>query len=536
MNIQEPMSPMTCERMELLLPLLDDGDLDPSLSRAAAEHLLTCAHCQHERERYRALDVALRERFGLASVRSYTTEEIMQRITDRAEHADEHERETRDTPVRLPRRPRGAKAWLSGLGAVAVVAVLLGLATTLFGGRLGFGPGASGGPPQPSFAAGTQGVIADVSMVSPTEGWALAKVTKSPGIEVSTTAIVTFYHFKNGVWTPSLLHLSNEAAAKLAQQGDSGGFNGTISMDSATDGWAMARNYNAESVFFQFANGEWLEAQGPPSTHLAGIQAVSAHSVWTFEDSASGASAAMYRFDGTSWIRQTINADMTAHPMILALQMASAGQGWALMKPSQDYGDPHYTILRYAGNDTWTVHSTLNAGNLGEVSGLAMVSADEGWAIGSRAIDGPSSVTAGKPVPQALFHYHNGKWETAPITFSESGAFITLQKILMPSAQSGWIIGQVQNQRPGITAAGIQKHTLLLHYDGNAWSEVATPNVGGDASAINGMAFAGDTAWAGGYVAALPVDKSIQDSDVPSYGSPMLWRYTNGGWTLYQQR
>ena len=56
------------------------------------------------------------------------------------------------------------------------------------------------------------------------------------------------------------------------------------------------------------------------------------------------------------------------------------------------------------------------------------------------------------------------------------------------------------------------------------------PIAGGDASAVTGMAFAGDSGWACGYVAALPDGKTIQDSDVPSYGSPMLWTYQNGGW------
>ena len=77
-------------------------------------------------------------------------------------------------PVPLDSIARGSRGW----GAVAVVAVLLGMAALLFGGRLGFGVGSSG-PPRPSFA-GTQGLLADVSMVSPTEGWALAQVTKTP--------------------------------------------------------------------------------------------------------------------------------------------------------------------------------------------------------------------------------------------------------------------------------------------------------------------------------------------------------------------
>jgi hypothetical protein len=518
--------------MELLLPILDDGENDPAYA-AALEHLGACGRCQQERARYTGLDQALRERFGVSSVRPHATEVIMRHITERSNQAETTDTTVQNAPLSNGfRRPYHiSRPWLSGLGAVAVVVVLLGMAALLFGGRLGLGVGSRGGPPRPSFP-GTQGLFADVSMVSPTEGWALAQVTKTPDGK-STTNTVTFYHYLNGTWTPEAVTLSASAATALRKNGV-GGFNGAISMDSATDGWAMARDFNVGSVLFHYTGGTWQEAPGPSSQNLAGIQALSAHSVWAFNDPFSSESPAIFHFDGASWTQQTINANIGAHGQILALQMASDSQGWALMKPSQDYGDPNYTILQYAGNDTWTTHSALNAGNLGDISGMAMVSSTEGWAFGSRAIDGPSSVTAGKPVPQALYHYSNGKWQTAPMSLS--GTFITLQKIVMRSAHDGWIIAQDQNMQPGVTASGIQKHTLLLHYDGTAWTEAQTPDVGGDASAITGMSFAGDGGWACGFVATLPDGQTIQDSDVPSYGSPMLWSYQNGGWVLYQQK
>lgn len=529
MNHRTPASAITCAQMELLLPLLDDGENDPAYA-AARRHLRTCASCQRERARYAALDQAVRARFGVSSVRPYATEDIMRHITERSEGTGN------STPLsNAPRRPYHiSRPWLSGLGAVAVVVVLLGMAALLFGGRLGLGVGSRGGPPRPSFP-GTHGLFADVSMVSPTEGWALAQVTKTPDGK-STPNTIAFYHYLNGTWTPETLTLSTQAADTL-REGGIGGFNGTISMDSAADGWALARNFNVGSVLFHYTNGKWQEIyQGGASEVLAGIQAISAHSLWTYSDFHITASATIGHFDGTSWTQQTINANIGAHGQILALQMVSDSQGWALMKPSQDYGDPNYTILKYAGNNTWTTHSTLNAGNLGEISGLAMVSSDDGWAIGQRGIDGPSSVTAGKPVPQVLYHFSGGKWRSVPLQFTSGGAFVTLQKIVMRSAHDGWIIAQEQNLRPGVTASGIEKHTILLHYDGSTWTEAQTPDVGGDASAITGMSFAGDIGWACGFVAALPDGQTIQDSDVPSYGSPMLWTYQNGGWVLYQQK
>ena len=535
MNHRTPASAITCAQMESLLPLLDDGENDPAYA-AALEHLHTCARCQRERARYAALDEAVRERFGFSSVRPHATEVIMRHITERSEQADNTNTTAQNAPLSNdPRRPRHiSRPWLSGLGAVAVVVLLLGMAALLFGGRLGLGVGSRGGPPRPSFP-GTHGLFADVSMVLPTEGWALAQVTKTADGK-STPNTVTFYHYQNGLWTPETVTLSASAATTL-QTGGVGGFNGTISMDSATDGWAVASNFNRDSVLFHFVDGKWQEVrQGPPSPNLAGIQAISAHSVWVFNDPYSSESSAIFHFDGTSWTQQTINANLSAHARILSLKMASDSQGWAVVSASGDFGNPDYTVIQYAGDDTWTVHSVINAGNLGEISGLAMVSPTDGWAFGSRAIDGPSNVTAGKPVPQMLYHYSNGKWRSVPLQFTSGGAFITLQAIVMRSAHDGWIIAQEQNMQPGVTASGIEKHTILLHYDGSTWTEAQTPDAGGDASTITGMAFAGDSGWACGFVASLPGGQTIQDSDVPSYGSPMLWSYQNGGWVLYQQK
>src|SRR6185312_15551904 len=111
MNHRTPASAITCAQMELILPLLDDGENDPAYA-AARDHLRTCAHCQREHARYAALDQAVRERFGVSSVRPYATEDIMRQITERSEHTGNDTRLSSD-----PRRPRHiSRPWLSGLG------------------------------------------------------------------------------------------------------------------------------------------------------------------------------------------------------------------------------------------------------------------------------------------------------------------------------------------------------------------------------------------------------------------------------------
>jgi hypothetical protein len=169
----------------------------------------------------------------------------MRYVTDRAKRDEQPEPQpVAAAPATAP-TPGPKRSFWRGLAALGSVAALLALSLALFGQRLvlGFGLGAAPhGPAHPSFP-GTRGLFADVSMVSPTEGWALAQVTKSPEGAAHPPTEVVFYHYQNGAWTPVYV----QTTANLSVGGP-GGFNGAISMDSATDGWAVAHNFNRMSV------------------------------------------------------------------------------------------------------------------------------------------------------------------------------------------------------------------------------------------------------------------------------------------------
>src|SRR5262249_6415027 len=158
--------------------------------------------------------------FGLSSVPTRPTEEIMQHLSD-------HDGPATASPSLVQQRPTRTRVNLSGLAAVAAVLVIVTLSVLLFGARLGFGPGGPSGPPQYSFP-GSKGIVAAVSMVSPNEGWALGQdLTHWDG--KGALHEVTFYHFENGAWTPVTVQASEDFT-----EGGVSGFNGSISMDSST--------------------------------------------------------------------------------------------------------------------------------------------------------------------------------------------------------------------------------------------------------------------------------------------------------------
>jgi hypothetical protein len=523
MNAGQDISSPTCARIAALLPLLDDPGLESAAATEARAHLADCAYCQAELEQYRAIDKMLRARYGLASVPPRPTEEIMRHLTDHDGPVT-----TSGTPAaRPPARPR---LNFSGLAAVAAVLVIVTLSVLLFGARLGFGPGGHGpsGPPQYSFA-GTKGVFAAVATVSSDEAWALGQVlTNWDGH--SALNEVTFYHYKDGKWTPITVQTSEDFTT-----GGVTGFNGSISMDSATDGWAVASNYNRFEAVFRYSNGKWREVQAPD---LYKIQAFSAHSAWalpawSFGGQPQGVIAVMH-YDGNSWVEQPISGvpnQSGARP--IDLSMLSDQDGWALLALNQN--STQYALAHYS-NGAWAVQSTFSAAEFADYSALAMASPTEGWVLGQKIVEDSNHKTTDVPLKQLLRHYVNGQWGEASLPL-DGGPYFTLERIVMVSPTEGWITGVEQTVRPGTTASDYERHAIMFHYLNGQWKQVSLPQTNTAISEITDLSFTSDGhGWAAGYESDIPASDVVQDSDIMARGSPLLFSYQDGGWGLYQQQ
>ena len=579
MNTHQPPLPLDCARVAAILPLLDDPALDPLRAASAQEHLRACAACRARRDDYARLDAALRARYGLASVPRRSTEEIMRHLDESPVPAPNLEpsppptspsaaaSSRRSAAFRPPRRFGGARPALSGIAAVASVAVVAALAFALFSSRFGFGFGAhSFGPPRYSFK-GTTGLFADVSMVSPTEGWALAQVTRTAAGEHSLHD-VTFYHYLDGTWTPVTVQTSYDFS-----DGGVSGFNGTISMDSASDGWAVAHNFNRFSVLLHDSGGAWTQVYGAPD--LWTIQALAPNSVWAISGLEDHSTLpTLLHYDGSAWTPQAIQGLPDGKgAQVISFRMRSASDGWALVNmvdpqggaasgnggsstsatatPAQ--GQPTsavpfptsaiqggyysntgtYGLAQYSGG-AWTLKTTFSGGEFANFGALAMVSDTEGWALGSKIV-AQNGVTEVAPMHQLLYHYKDGRWSSTPVNVS-GGGYVALQCITMRSPSDGWIVGAQSNVRPGTTASNYQQQTILLHYDGSHWSQVSVPDTGTPVNAVTGLAFTSDGGvWAAGYVSNISPSQTVQDTDILAHASPMLWSFHDGAWHLYQQ-
>lgn len=520
MNTRETFPTSACARAAPLLPLLNEPDANRGMATDIHEHLRGCAYCQARRDEYARVDAWLARRYGLSSIPRRPTEEIMRHLSDGSPASD-----LRDTPVRTAPRRAGAsrRPFLQGLGAFAAVAALVAMTFALLHGRVGLAPGAiHNGPPRPSFP-GTRGVFADVAVVSPDEAWALAQIAPSSGGADAAHSVV-FYHYLHGAWTPVTLPASPDLSA-----GGVGGFNGNISMDSPADGWAVAHNWNRVSALFHYTNGAWSAV---PAPDLWKIQALSPTSVWAISGEAYGGfSNVLTHFDGHTWTQQDLSGiDASTQASVVDLQMASDREGWALAR-LDDKGE--YGVIRYDGT-AWTLQSKLSAGEFAYFSSLAMVSPAEGWALAQKTVADSHGETTHVPLQQLLYHYSGGQWSSVPLSVA-GDPYTTLGRITMVSPTDGWIVGVQQRTYPGSTTNGFERHPVLLHYSGGQWTQVDLPDAGAEVSEIDGLAFAADgSGWAAGYLSDIKPSETVQDSDVQARGTPLLWRYADGKWSLYK--
>lgn len=91
-------------------------------------------------------------------------------------------------------------------------------------------------------------------------------------------------------------------------------------------------------------------------------------------------------------------------------------------------------------------------GSQTSLASISMVSASEGWAVGSAF---PANDPSGDQERVVLMHFKDGVWSSMHLATSGQ-----VNSISMVSANDGWAVGE---------------NGLMLHYDGTAWRQVASP-------------------------------------------------------------
>jgi hypothetical protein len=294
-----------------------------------------------------------------------------------------------------------------------------------------------------------------------------------------------------------------------------------IGMSSETDGWAMGQvmGQNGGSsedpgYVLHYTDGRWTQVRNTPlKADVTAIKMLSPTDGWAIGNH-------VYHYDGVAWheIRVSVSGGFNAISAVSASNIWIAGGPTPVTPP-----DGRAVILHYDGHG-WFQQPTPSVLDFLSIASISMVSANEGWAVGSATRDGDTSYSP----TGVILHYINGAWRLAKTLPNTE-----LRTISMGSATDGWIGGDLvslsQTGKLGPDQSPVQSDTpMLWRYTDGQWAEVSVPPSAVIAS--EGLVTSIDMSSPTQGWMSVYRDNSAQSQDQPASIGPDLFHLEQGRW------
>jgi hypothetical protein len=210
-----------------------------------------------------------------------------------------------------------------------------------------------------------------------------------------------------------------------------------VSADSATDAWAVGSYFGGEkNLYLHWTGAAWKQVGGPDNSTLTGVAAISPTDA-------------------------------------LAVGYYTSSTGATV------------TLALHWNGKTWAKVATPNPGGAGddELLGVTAVSATDAWAVGYL-------LTGAAGLQTLILHWNGQAWSqsTAPRATTDG---TRLSAVAAGSGTDVWAVGQYNT-------ASDWEHPLILHWNGQAWSEQKLPRFGQNQYELDGVAATASSVWAVG--------------------------------------
>jgi hypothetical protein len=182
---------------------------------------------------------------------------------------------------------------------------------------------------------------------------------------------------------------------------------------------------------------------------------------------------------------------------LLGVDLVSDDEAWAVGW-SQHPGGPPYvkdTLTQRFDGRTWSLVPSPNPSGAVQsvLHSVAGISLDDAWAVGS-SHDGTL------PSRTLIERWQGTQWSIVPSPSPDS-QFNELRAVAALSPRDVWAVGY-----RGGTLPETPIETLILHWDGTSWTQVASPSVPGGANQLFALAAITDKdVWAVGSVGGAPL-------------------------------
>jgi hypothetical protein len=273
-----------------------------------------------------------------------------------------------------------------------------------------------------------------------------------------------------------------------------------VSASSSLDAWAVGftKTVGAAGRFPLAAHWDgiaWTIVPTPTLTGgskstLNGVVALSATNAWAVGKGRNGAALAEH-WNGSAWSVVPVPTPAGASSSQLSgISALSPGDIWAVGSVTTVVGTTVQirTLTEHWSGTAWSIVPSRNATNSNLLTGVAAVAANNVWAVGDTiTTDGTN-----QPDRTLIEHWNGSAWSVVASPSPASND--TLSGVAARSAGDIWAVGTRQDRSGAIPI----DRTLTEHWNGGAWSVVASPNVGGNDNLLNGVGASAGDVWAVG--------------------------------------
>ncbi len=403
-------------------------------------------------------------------------------------------------PASVPWRSQGAALW-PGHGAAA----------------RGLRPRSAGGP----LASGIQGELNGTAFLSPGNGWAVGFYCPL-GCEAGFT--YPYLEHWNGTKWSAVLTPSPTPFVTLT----------SVSVVSAKDAWAVGAYISDGaghiSTLIMHWNGDGWHTVPSPNPRpgvdfLESVTASSATSAWAVGyfcarncGNRQVDHTLILHWNGRTWSRvpsPNPGADLSGLFGVTAVSPASAWAVGDFCARNCGNRQVNHTLILHWNGRTWSQVPSPNPGTyLDGLSGVTAMSRVSAWAVGAYC---PKNCGKGEVEQTLILHWDGRTWSQAPN--SDQGKLCSiLYSVTARSARDAWAVGE------SCTAKSQLLKSLILHWNGAAWSAVAAPNLGeNDSSLVGVTALSATRAWAVGVICAKSCDSVML--------RPLVLRWDGKAWS-----
>jgi hypothetical protein len=331
-------------------------------------------------------------------------------------------------------------------------------------------------------------VLNAVAVRGPADAWAVGHLTAPDQDDDGLNMLAE--HWNGTSWSqvpaPAVLHRDESLLA--------------VSASSSRDAWAVGftKTVGAAGRFPLAAHwdgGSWTIEPTPALTGgskstLNGVAALSATNAWAVGKGRNGAALAEH-WNGRAWVVVPVPTPAgAASSQLSGISALSASDIWAVGSFATVVGTTVQgrTLVEHWNGSTWRIVTSRNATSSNLLTGVAAVSANDVWAVGYTITTDGSN----QPDRTLIEHWNGNAWSVVPSPSPASND--TLSGVAARSAGDVWAVGTRQDRSGAIPI----DRTLTEHWNGSAWSVVASPNVGANDNLLNGVSAATGDIWAVG--------------------------------------